>query len=373
VTRAHPIRQPRRGFTVVEIIVAMTLTLAVFAITLPFVRAQTRALGASAGRLDADQLARYAQRAIDADLRRATADAGQPLLVYAGPMGISFTANLLAADTLDPSAAELSAGAAATLTESWRLADAAAIPLTARNFPTQDYLGPGGGISHNETISYYLTADTITGRSDIYVLYRRVNARPAVEIVRNLQVPGDSAFFSYHRPVAGVSAPIAASRLPLYWDSLAVDSIRSVGLRVSGYYRDRTTGTETIRTVQWTTALPNAASRTAGGCGAAPAAPSNFDDDEQSNSWPFRVELTWDASSDDDGGASDVRQYVIEWRKTGTTPWLPVASVPATGANDYEWHHAVSRFNGDYDYSVRAVDCGGSASARATRTAVSLP
>jgi Tfp pilus assembly protein PilW len=53
--RARP-----RGFTVVEIIVAMVLTLAVFAITLPFVRAQTRALGVSAGRLDADQLARYA-------------------------------------------------------------------------------------------------------------------------------------------------------------------------------------------------------------------------------------------------------------------------------------------------------------------------
>ena len=85
-------RAPRHGFTIIEIIVAMTLTLAVFAITLPFVRAQTNALGQSAGRLDADQVARYAQRAIDADLRLATADAGQPLLVYAGPMGIAFNA-----------------------------------------------------------------------------------------------------------------------------------------------------------------------------------------------------------------------------------------------------------------------------------------
>lgn len=373
MNRAPMTRRAVTGFTVVEIIVAMTLTLAVFAITLPFVRAQTRALGVSAGRMDAEQLARYAQRAIDADLRRTSADAGQPLLVYAGPLGIAFTANLLSRDTLDPSAAELSAGAATTLTESWRLSDAAAIPLTTRNFPTQDYLGPDGGISHNETISYYLTADTITGRSDIYVLYRRVNARPAVEIVRNLQVPADSGFFSYYRPVAGVSTRIAASRLPFFWDSLAVDSIRAVGLRSAGYYRDRTTGAETIRTVQWTTTLTNAVSRVVTGCGAAPGAPTNFDDDKERDSAPFRVELTWDASSDDDGGARDVRHYVVEWRVTGTTPWHPVASVPATGANDYEWHHPVSGANGAYDFSVRAVDCGGAASARATRSAVILP
>ena len=43
-------RTRRAGFTILEIIVAMALTLAVFAITLPFVRAQTRALGTSAGR-----------------------------------------------------------------------------------------------------------------------------------------------------------------------------------------------------------------------------------------------------------------------------------------------------------------------------------
>jgi len=374
MNRAKMPRRVVRGFTVVEIIVAMTLTLAVFAITLPFVRAQTRALGVSAGRMDAEQLARYAQRAIDADLRRTSADAGQPLLVYAGPLGISFTANLLARDTLDPSAAELSAGAATTLTESWRLSDAAAIPLTARNFPTQDYLGPDGGISHNETISYYLTSDTTTGRSDIYVLYRRVNARPAVEVVRNLQVPADSAFFSYHRPVAGVSTRIAASRLPLYWDSLAVDSIRSVGLRVAGYYRDRTTGAETIRTVQWTTVLANALARTAGTCGGAPGPASDPDADvEDSSPNRLRTEITWDASDDDGDGERDVRAYLIEWQRVGAPTWQPVGSVPATGAADYEWHHGLPLVSGSYQYGVRAIDCGGATSGRVTAPAVTLP
>lgn len=370
--RARP-----RGFTVVEIMVAMALTLAVFAITLPFVRAQTRALGVSAGRLDADQLARYAQRAIDTDLRRATADAGQPMLVYAGPLAISFTANLLARDTLDPSASEISSGAATTLTESWRLADAAAInPLTARTFPLQDYLGADGAISRNETISYYLTPDTITGRSDIYVLYRRVNARPAVQIVRNIHVPADSAFFSYFRPVGGALTRIASSRLPLFWDSVAVDSVRSVGMRVAGYFRDRTTGTETIRTVYWTTVLANAAPRTAVGCGAAPGAPPAFSASKQTVTSPrrmTRVELTWTASTDDAGGATDVRQYVVEWRLNSGTLWTAIGSVPASAASGYVWYHAPQRTAGTYEYGVRAVDCGAAASARVTSSAVVLP
>jgi prepilin-type N-terminal cleavage/methylation domain-containing protein len=365
-------RRVRRGFTLIEIIVAMTLTLAVFAITLPFVRAQTNALGKSAGRLDADQVARYAQRAIDNDLRLATADPGQPLLVHAGPMGISFNANLLASDSLDPGAADIEPGAATTLTDAWRLADAAAVPRGGgRSYPTQDYLDASGATSRNETISYFLHPDTVSGRTDIYVLYRRVNARDSVQLVRNLHVPADSAFFAYYRPVAGVLTRIAASRLPLWWDSVAVDSIRSVGLRAAGYYRDRTTGAETIRTVQWTTVMPNAVARGTGGCGAVPTAPAALTATKTTNSRPFRVRLNWDDSGDDGGGALDVRQYELEWRLTGGV-WRSLASVPATRASAYEWMHALPIVNGTYEYSVRALDCGG-ASTRVSATGVVLP
>jgi type II secretory pathway pseudopilin PulG len=361
-------RGSRGGFTIIEIIVAMTLTLAVFAITLPFVRAQTNALGQSAGRLDADQVARYAQRTVDSDLRLATADPGQPLLVYAGPMGISFNANLLASDSLDPGAADVESGAATSLTVSWRFADAAAVPKGGRSYPVQDYLDGAGTVSRNETISYFLHPDTVTGRSDIYVLWRRVNARDSVQVVRNLHVPADSAFFAYYRPVAGVLTRIAAARLPLWWDSLAVDSIRSVGIRAAGYYRNRTTGAETIRTVQWTTVLPNALTRVTTGCGAAPTA---FGASKTTNSRPFRVELDWDASSDDGGGSLDVRQYLLEWRVSGGE-WQVLASVPATRQSSYEYIHTLPLVNGTYEYGVRALDCVG-ASTRVTASTVTLP
>lgn len=360
----------RRGFTLIEILVAMTLTLAVFAITLPFVRAQTRALGASAGRLDADQVARYAQRAIDRDLRMASADPGQPLIVYAGPMGVAFNANLVAADTTDPNAADIESGAAATLTESWALAAAGALPFATRTYPAQDYLDADGAASRNETIAYFLHPDTISGRSDLYVLYRRVNARDSVAIVRALQVDADSAFFAYYRPLTGTLTRIADTRLPLYWDSTAADSITAVGMRVTGFYRERTTGKETLRTVYWRTPVPNAGRAAGEGCGAAPGTPNNVTATRAFVDWPFRVEVTWQPAADDGAGANDVTGYLVE-RQSGSGPWVPLASVPATRAASYRWHHVLPG-DGTYTYGVRAIDCGGLASTRDT-DGVTLP
>ncbi len=361
------------GFTLTEIVVAMALTLAVFAITLPFVRAQTRALGSSAGRMDADQIARYAQRAIDRDLRLASAVDGQPLLVLAAPFAISFNANLFAADTTDPSAADIESGAATSFTESWAVADAATLPLTARSYPTQAYLDADGATSLSETISYFLHADTITGRSDIYVLYRRVNARDSVQIVRGLQVPADSAFFNYQRPISGTLTRIAASRLPLYWDSVAVDSVRAVGIRAAGYFKDRFSGAVTIRTVNWTSVLPNAANRLRANCGGAPAAPTGLTATKQTASQPYRVVVTWTRSPDDVTG-SDVRYYVIEWRAGGSSaPWVSVGTLTATASTTYQWTHAQPVATGSREYTARAVDCGGSSSAQPTVSTVSLP
>ena len=197
------LRTARIGVTLVEIIVAMTLTLAVFAITLPFVRVQTRALGENASRVDAEQIARYAQRVIDRDLRLAVSDPGQPMLVYAGTMAIAFNANLLARDTTDPNALEIDASADSAITEAWRLAAAAEIPATGLTYPPADYVDASGSASRNETVMYFLHPDTISGRSDVYVLYRRVNAEDSVQIVRGIHVPTDSAFFTYQTMVAG--------------------------------------------------------------------------------------------------------------------------------------------------------------------------
>lgn len=366
----------RRGFSIVELLVAVTLTLAVFAITLPFVRVQSRALGANAGRMDAEQLARYAQRIIDEELSQATQVGDQPMLVYAGPMGIAFNANLLAPDTTDASAKEIESGATTTLTEGWRVADAAVIPLTARTYPTVNYANPAGGLSRVETISYFLRADTVTGRSDVYVLYRRVNARDSTQVVSGLHVPTDSSFFSYFKTVADTLQRIPTGSLPLYWDSTSITGIRTIGLRSAGFFRNRMEGVDVIRTVQWRVNLqPMRVASTA--CAATPAAATGLSatgqfstttSTDSTNKWSVR--LAWTASTGD-VAAGAVRRYAIDRQVSGV--WSTIGAVPAIAAATYRYDAAVPRGNGALSYRVRAISCNGVASAGVTAAITVTP
>jgi len=359
--RAHS----RSGFSLVEVVVAMTLTLAVFAITLPFVRSQTRALSANAGRLDAEQTARFAQRVIDRDLRLASGVTGQPILVYAGPMGITFNANLLARDSTDPAALEIELGADSSLTEAWRVASAAAIPLGGRTYPTVNYADASGVPSRVETVSYFLHPDTVAGRNDLWVLYRRVNARDSVQLVRSLYVADDSAFFSYFVAAGDTLARVAASGLPLYWDSTSMANVRAVGIAAAGRYQNRLDGAEHVRKVNWRVVLPNAALVTSAvNCGTAPTAPSGVTQSKQTGSTGYHVRITWNSSTDDNGGAYDVSHYVVSVRSTAVSPvaWSPVAIVPAMRNHSYRYEDHMPSLTGGAKYGVRAVDCGGLAS-----------
>lgn len=372
--------QLRRGLTLVEIIVAMSLTLAVFAITLPFVRAQTRALSASAGRLDADQIARYAQRAIDRDLRLATADSGQPRLIYAGRLGISFTANLLARDTLDPSALDVDVGADSAVTEAWRLADAASIPLTTRTFPTQAYLGVDGLPSRNETIHYFLHPDPDWARSDVYRLYRRVNAADSVALVGSIHVPAESSFFTYFVDADDTLAAIPPGSVPLYWTDSTLAQVRAVGLRAAGIFRGGVDTTETIRVVRWRTllpALPAAATLT---CGSAPAVPTGVGHSRQfapnagtPTSGTHHVRVTWTASTGDAGGAAGVTHYVI-WIRPNSNPvtWTRIGTVPARRVGSYQFDHYLPTLTGSVRVGVSAVGCGGMTSTVAQSNPLNL-
>jgi type II secretory pathway pseudopilin PulG len=354
----------RAGFSLAELLVAMTLTLAVFAITLPFVRAQSRALGANAGRLDAEQVARYAQRAIDRDLRVASADAGQPLLVHAGPMAVSFNANLLAADSTDPGAVDVQADSDSTLTEAWRVAQAGTLPLTSRTYPTVNYQGLDGGLSRNETISYFLRPDTVSGRDDVYVLYRRVNARDSVQIVRGIHVPSDSAFFSYFRESGGGLAQVPASELPMFWDSTAIAQIRAVGVRSAGFFRNRQENRDVIRTVNWRVRLANRGAAAADVCLSPPANPSNVlaQAVTGANS-PYAIRVRWNASATDDVATGGVSHYLVRTRPASDSVWRPVATIPATGLGSYEYEHHMPTLLGSVRYGVQAVSCGMLASA----------
>ena len=91
-------------------------------------------------------------------------------------------------------------------------------------------------------ISYWVSRDSTSTRSDEYILWRRVNDAPVQVIARGLQIPVGQPFFTYWRANAtGQLTTIPKTQLPVYWNSTSglADSIRSVDLTVRGVFRDR--------------------------------------------------------------------------------------------------------------------------------------
>jgi prepilin-type N-terminal cleavage/methylation domain-containing protein len=360
----HLRRRDPGGFTLIEMLVAMTLTMLVFAITIPFFRAQTRAVGSGAGRLDALQNARYAQGYIDRELRRAGGVFGQPVIVQAAPFSITFNTDLYARDSVaDPNAAYYSAALDTLTTESFQVGLAKALPRAGKVYPTATYSDSNGTRSPAETISFFLIADASSGRSDIYSLYRRVNAKDSTLVTTNLWIPADTGyFFRYYRMAdSGAISLIPQASLPLYWDDATrtIDSIGVVEMRIAGWYYNPRDATDTYRTVYQRTRIGNALQLTPRSCGAAPTAPSGVTGTRINNSYgdPVQVTIAWTASTDDGAGAADVQSYVVMRRPSAGTTWTSVGNVPARSSGSYSFADYSLR-QGTWVYGVAAVDCG---------------
>ena len=101
----------RAGFTLGELLLSITITIAVFSAAVPFFTLQMRQLQQNLGRSDAQMTGRFAQNTIDRELRNigiGTTDmnpgAGiprhQPKIVQAGAFAVTFNTDLIAADTV---------------------------------------------------------------------------------------------------------------------------------------------------------------------------------------------------------------------------------------------------------------------------------
>jgi prepilin-type N-terminal cleavage/methylation domain-containing protein len=352
----------RRGFTLIEMLVAMTLTMLIFAITIPFFRAQAKAVGSGAGRLDVIQNAKYAQGVIDKELRLAGGVFGQPTIVQAAPLSITFNANVYAQSTADPNAAYINAALDTLTTESFQLGLARALATSVKNYPTATYTDSNAARSGAETITYWLAADASSGRNDIYALYRRVNAKDSTLITSNLWIPSDTGyFFRYYRVAAsGEVSQIAQNTLPLYWDDATrtIDSIGVVEMRVAGWAYIARDNEHVFRTVYGKTHLSNVGLLTARSCGAAPAAVTALTVAQSPVSGsPNSVRVSWTASTDDGAGASDVQSYSVARRASAGSTWYPVGNFPARGGGSYQFDDYALKA-GTWVYGVRAMDCG---------------
>lgn len=365
----------------IEMIFAVSITVLVFAIAVPFFRAQTRAMDVGGGRLDAFQSARYAVARIESDLRSAAGDIGQPLIVQAAPMALSFNANRLGRTTsADPNASYWDTSYDTLWTNSWRVSRAAYLPLSSKTYPTTAYTDPSGATSKAETIQYFLRADTAGGNSNLYVLYRRVNDRDSTLVTRNLYVPSDSNFFFqyYSTNASGATAAIANASLPIYWDDSLrrADSITAVQVRATGRFWDARNRQDVRRDLYVSIKLRNAFHLLETSCGAVPATPDSLGVTVETApaGQKLDVRLDWSGVTGDSTAPKDVRQYVVYRRPSGSAEWTAIASRPARRASTYRYQDfAIPDSAGTYQYGLAARDCSGLSAVRTGTATVTVP
>jgi hypothetical protein len=317
---------------------------------------------------------------IDRELRTAGGVFGQPTIVQASKMAITFNRNLYTrSQSTDPSGTFLTTTLDTLATESFQTGLAAALPLVVKTYPTATYTDSNGTRSPAETISFFLRADATSGRSDIYSLYRRVNAKDSSFVTGNLWIPSDTGyFFRYYRMSAsGAASLISPDSLPLYWDdaSRTIDSIAVVEMRIAGWTYVARDNEDVFRTVYQRTQIANAGRLVAATCGDSPAAPTSVTATVTNNSGgsPVQVAVAWTGSTDDNAGDRDVRSYMVARRASAGTTWYPVGNAPARGGGSYSFTD-YSLTPGTWVYGVKAMDCGPNwSSAGETASAVTIP
>lgn len=367
-------RTHRSGFTLAELLLSITLTIAVFSAAVPFFNLQMRQLQQDLGRSDAQQTARFAQNMVDRELRNIGIAVtpmqpplgiprNQPKIVQAGAFAVTFNSNLVANDTVDMNAVYYDPNVPANLTTALPSTNMIALPLSGPTYPDYVYRDNAGMMSMAETISYWASIDSTAGASDHYVVFRRVNDGPVTVVARGIKVPAGQAMFQYKRVKANGSIDsVATASLPIYWNSASglADSIRTVTMSVRGVFKgyDLQNKSKTWeRNVSTQTNMPNVGLAQRNSCGDLPLNPGT-----PTATLVFvagildHVSVSFAKSNDETSGEKDVERYAIFRREVGN-PWdEPVAVVGKSGGpytfDDFDLQPGLS-----FEYGVAAQDC----------------
>lgn len=382
--------QGRRGWTLVELIIAITIFGVVVTTAVAFAAKQNTAFQVALLRLNGLRNLRYAITTLDQDLQTlgTNVPASQPTLVYGGSDVVTFSADYASNVANDPFAVyhdpdapngEVSAPSARFT-----------IPTTAATAADTTYEVQPGVPSPAEMITFFLKPDTSTARTDDYILYRQVNGGTAESLARNLIHVGTSPFFSYLRETQdstgqNVVATVPDSLVPLYHSakihlsaadtgaSALTDSVRAI--RVTMGATNGLTGADE-KTVELTRLipLPNAGSGVLSTCGSAPVLGVSLSATLTSLSGGQpAVWLTWNPATDETGGELDVVRYVIWRREAGASGWGdPFRAIPA-GLTSYTYQDATVESGKIYQYALAAQDCTPSLSTLAQSSLVAIP
>jgi Tfp pilus assembly protein PilV len=360
--------------TLIEMMLALFVFSMVMAGALSFLRAQSKSFSLGTERVSMYQNTRYVLNEMEKDLRTAgaaTADQ-QPQMIYVSSNVVAFNANYWTNTPGDVTAVYYNPDAPDSAVLSLTKAQKATIPMTTFGYPDTSYLVSGAN-TQAETIVFYFVQDSTSGRTDDYLLYRKVNNLAAEVVARNVLQTSGVPFLQYYRLITpfGGGTPsltlVAAGSLPLMHTAkihlspsdtgaLAwIDSIRAV--RVSYTVTNGKTGSsERKRQVSRMIRLPNAGLANTKSCGDPPFATPGLVASVVVIAGVPVVQLTWGQSVDEVTGEKDVERYVV-WRSTAPPDWGdPLVSVPA-GSATYTYTDGSVSPGTKYWYAVAAQDC----------------
>lgn len=378
----------RAGFSLIEMLIAMTVLTVVMGAALGVFRSESDALSEGMERLELLQNLRFGANALEKDLKTTGAHVPreQPKLLYADgdvvAFNADFTTNLVGngeAVYYNPDAPN---EAVQALTQDRQIT----IPNSTFAYPQRDYQDDGTN-SPAETLIFYFTPDSSTARSDDWALFRQVNDRDPELVSRHLlRAEGGEPFLQYHKLVAPDDAPsrleaMDPGELPVAHDAPThlsgsddspVDSIRAVRVKMAAT-NGETGDEEETRTVTRMVRIPNAGVERKRVCGSEPNAAQSFDATPEVKSGSSTILLEWDASVDQASGEEDVVRYMLWKRHESETDWGPPILALPVGDATYSYRDAQVTPEENYRYAVAAQDCTPELSPKSTVGPVEAP
>ena len=385
----------RRGFTILEMILSMSLMLAIIGMSTQLFRKQSGAVSSQYGTLDAQQNSRFALSSLDRELRMAGVNLpdNQPMIVAATATSIVFNSDLAANDTGDYGAVYINPDVDSAAVGVMKPANRMTLPGTTMSYPDSLYRQNAGIQSNAETIMYWLSRDSTATASNEYLLFRRVNARPPRVVARNIVYnSGDTVFQYFKADTSGALTPVPVSKLPLVHtrplhggvaDTSAfalIDSIRIVKVRFNSIFHDLKAKKDVTREIRATIRVMNAGLADHTTCGSPPiaVAPTATVVPAGDSLPATYVSIKWPKSTDDGAGEKDVERYTLYRRLTSVAAFdQPFASVPAGTATgtppNYQFQDTDVITGQSWIYGVAAQDCTPTISTVGTTSAVTIP
>ncbi len=379
----------RRGMTLIEMMIALTMFTIVLGGAMSFLRYQSRGFRIGSDRAALIQNLRYAADFMAQDLRTAGANVPdeQPVIIYAGEKTISFNADYATLLSGDPFAVYYDPDAPLGATTALLKSQRQILPGTDMAYPDTNYRQAGGVNSEAETLTFFFQLDTATARTDDYVLYRQINHLGAEVVSRNLLQTTGLPFLQYYRRVMPANAPVfvalvATGLLPAKHTKMIhmspsdtgafarIDSL--VGTRVNFTVTNGLTGVdERIRTITRLVWLPNVGKATRLTCGDEPLPVASL------TATPVvlgggdpGMSLAWNAALDEASGEKDVVRYVLWRRILGALEWGETYQSLPAGLPNYVFVDDAVTAATTYQYALAAQDCTPKTSSLATAAGV---